>query len=171
MAAPATETAPEPWFLETGPAPLAGRLCLSVLDTLPEAPNHRRFRSRVRSFHDDGMRFQDPDCIDRERVRWTVATDGLVLVSITPWPAAGGELWLLWQHHRLVPTTEAYAMSWTPGDAPGLPQLVGTEGQIAWALRIRASFARLYPNHRGPLKHAEADWWIRQRHILGVKED
>lgn len=48
----------------------------------------------------------------------------------------------------------------------GLPQLVGTPKQIAWALQIRSNLYNKNPNHPALKKEANSQYWIQNRFNL-----
>lgn len=139
--------------------PFEGRLRIDVADSEggPSAVLH--------SWHEDGMRVDEPRRISPDRVRWTPPTEDLVLVS-AELPGEGSVRWYRWNGTALVPTTEDEAFAWTPG-RPALPSLSGSAEQIAWATRLRDDYLRRFPAKSVP-RNCSADWWIRNRRALGV---
>jgi len=140
---------------------------LALLDIEESGVGEQRYA--VRSWHADGMRFDEPKPLTSNVARWTIPTDGLLFVSIrqegTPGP---GEHWYALRSGGIVETSQEAAYAWTPGtDVATLPALTGAAQQVRWASAIRLEYARRYPTRPVPTR-TDADWWIRRRHMLGA---
>jgi hypothetical protein len=139
--------------------PMGGKLRIDVAGS---AEGHD---AALRSWHEDGMRLDDPTHLGPDRVRWIVPVDGLVFVSVDI-PGEKAARWYRWADSTLAPSSEEEAFAWTPG-RPGLPPLTGSAEQIRWATRLRSDYLSRFPAKSVP-RNVSADRWIRNRHALGV---